>query len=52
MEQTGKNKTKHTSQHTSTWSNNKQAADARVPSDAYWKYAHRNNQDNTDKNTR
>jgi hypothetical protein len=51
MEQTGKNKTKYTSQHTSTWSN-KQTTDARVPSDAYWKYIHRNNQDTTDKNTR
>ncbi|EZA55127.1 hypothetical protein X777_05305 [Ooceraea biroi] len=51
MEQTGRNKTKYTSPHTSTWST-KQTTDARVPPDAYWKYTQRSNQDATDKSTR
>lgn len=52
MEQTGRNKTKYNSPHSSaTWSA-KQTADARVSSDAYWKYTQRNNQDATDKNAR
>lgn len=51
MEQIGRNKTKYTSPHASTWST-KQTTDARVPPDAYWKYTQRNNQDTTDKNTR
>lgn len=51
MEQIGRNKTKYTSPHTSTWST-KQTTDVRVPPDAYWKYSQRNNQDTIDKNTR
>lgn len=50
MEQIGRNKTKYTSPHTSTWSTKQ--TDARIPSNAYWKYTQRNNQDTTDKNTR
>ncbi|XP_025987309.1 uncharacterized protein LOC105194575 isoform X2 [Solenopsis invicta] len=51
MEQIGRHKTKYTSPHTSTWSAN-QITDAGVPSDAYWKYTQRCNQNTTDKSTR
>lgn len=52
MDQTGRNKTKYNSPHSSaTWST-KPTADARVSSDTHWKYAQGSNQDTTDKNTR
>lgn len=51
MEQIGRQKTKYTSPHTSTWSAN-QTTDARVSPDAYWKYTQRSSQDNADKSTR
>jgi len=51
MEQIGRHKTKYISPHTSTWSAN-QTTDARIPSDTYWKYTQRSNQDTIDKSTR
>ncbi|XP_011687714.1 PREDICTED: uncharacterized protein LOC105449941 isoform X2 [Wasmannia auropunctata] len=51
MEQSGRHKTKYISPHTSTWSAN-QTTNAKVPSDAYWKYTQRSHQDTIDKNTR
>ncbi|XP_032672375.1 uncharacterized protein LOC116844651 [Odontomachus brunneus] len=52
MEQTGRNKTKYNSPHSSaTWST-KQSTDTRVLPDTYWKYAQRSKQDTTDKSTR
>ncbi|XP_014484878.1 PREDICTED: uncharacterized protein LOC106749700 [Dinoponera quadriceps] len=52
MDQTGRNKTKYNSPHSSTTWSTKQTADARVSPDPCWKYAQRSNQDATDKNTR
>ncbi|XP_018313489.1 uncharacterized protein [Mycetomoellerius zeteki] len=51
MEQIGRSKTKYISPHTSTWSAN-QTINGRVPSDAYWKYTQRSNQDTLDKSAR